>query len=333
MKTLMLGSGFSKAVAEKITDKKGQHMTMPITTDFFPSSKSLLDKQYEKLGTYLRSNKRYYENGSDNGYPKVNFEVVYNDCYNENNNFLERQLKELIFDNLGVNYSPTRNREEIRQTIEKIRKVIEKWNPNNIVTTNLDILLDIAIAGGTDFRKMGHYYGLPVISILGSTEGIIDNKFIELNSFLKIHGSINWVKCKECKTVYFMNRYLKWKQGISVVNHIERCCSCSCGKRNYEICVVQPMLNKKEAYEKSPWDKIWRDNLRAVLSETKELIIYGFGFGDTAMQEYFKIDLNKECKIKIFDIQSIEEPFKEKAKKWLERDLEIKFEKIENFLT
>lgn len=328
--TLFAGAGFSTALSRMINYHDGKNLIMPLAHqilsnqsayDYF-DPKKFPNHDYDKLGTYLEV---HYGNRN----PSVNYETVYGHL-EEIQSPLATTLENLVFEVLGVNFPPIRYSDEVRQTIEIGRKWLCKNKISQIITTNPDILLDIIIAGSTEFdiNFLNLFEGFSKqISIIRSS-GPIDlepvlsahkgfGKLDSIERFIKLHGSITMAK--KDKKFYWQNKYM-WKNGISsnVYTH----------NNEYELCVVPPSPAKK--YNVEPWKGLF-DAAALILKNTQNLIFFGFGFAETdrALSEKLRENIKNIREIAIYQHPEPNDDNKEKAKTFLglsDRDLaRVKF--------
>lgn len=326
--TLFAGAGFSRAVSERVLYSDNQRLKMPLAREMFIYSqdyldgKNFLDCTYPKLGTYIE-----HKFGSRTH--KENYEKVYGQLKGENKHDLAEALEAMVLENLGVNYPPIRYKCEVEQTINIIRKFLLREEISQVITTNPDILLDIAIVGATEFDKEF----LNLFGNFGKNLNLIEeecrlwqpvlskaeSRFKRLESiirFVKVHGSITMAK--KGSNFYWQSKY-QWKHSISsaVYTHY--------GK--YELCVIPPSPEKR--YTASPWQDLMKET-KDILRNTSKLIFYGFGFPDTdeALRSELEVPLKQIEEIRIKDIDASEE-FKRRAINFLQvNEGRIKFNQI-----
>ena len=329
--TLFAGAGFSRAVSEKIKYCGDEEIKMPLGKEMFNNKSSkdylggvnFLNHEYSKLGKYLDC--KY---GSRT--PEINYEVVYGELLKDKKeNYLAEVLEDMVFEILGVNFPPIRLKPEAEQTIKIIREFLLRENISQIITTNPDILLDVAIMGATefddDFLKLiykpdnSNKFIIDLITeetklwqpVLSKKESF--DRFENVKRFVKLHGSITMAlknKDKENKEedkLYWQSKY-KWNKGISsaMYKHSEK----------YKLCVIPP--SPKKRYSEFPWKNLMKE-AKEIISNTDKLIFYGFGFAETdeSLGKELKGYVKKEGEIHIIDIISDKE-IKDKVSKFLE---------------
>ena len=333
--TLFAGAGFSRAVSEKIKYCGDEKIKMPLGNEMFnnKSSKDYLGgvkfpkHEYSKLGRYLDC--KY---GSHT--PEVNYEVVYGEL-KENENDLAEVLEKMVFENLGVNFPPIRLKYEAEQTINIIREFLLIENISQIITTNPDILLDVSIMGATEFdddflKLLGVKINLikeetkhwqPVLPIKVSFK-----RFNKVKRFVKLHGSITMAlknNDKENKEknnrLYWQSKY-KWCRGISSAIYTH--------SGEYKLCVIPPGPEKR--YSEFPWKYLMAE-AKKIISNTDKLIFYGFGFADTdeSLSEKLKECVGNKIEIHVIDKNSDSMKFRDKVKNFLDvNDTRVKFNQI-----
>ena len=332
--TLFAGAGFSRAVSEKIKYCGNEEMKMPLGNEMFNNRSSkdylggvnFLNHEYSKLGKYLDC--KY---GSRT--PEVNYEEVYGEL-KENKNYLAEVLEEMVFEILGVNFPPIRLKPEAEQTIKIIREFLSRENISQIITTNPDILLDVAIIGATEFdddfiNLLGDSNNISLIKeetkhwqpVLSKKESF--DRFENVKRFVKLHGSITMAlknKDKENKEedkLYWQSKY-KWNKGISSAMYTHS------GK--YKLCVIPPSPEKR--YSKFPWKDLMGE-AKKIISNTDKLIFYGFGFADTdeSLGKELKDYVKKVGEIHIIDKNSDSMKFRNKVTRFLHVN-QVKFDQI-----
>lgn len=318
--TFFAGAGFSRAVSENIKsaqykyDGSDERLNMPLATDIFLRSKTYLScsRFYKVLGDYL-------ENTYNNRFPPISYEEVYHKLLQNNKDELAELLEKMVFQLLGADYPPIRHEDECTEVINIISACLKKFAVTNIITTNPDLLIDVAIFGATEFDER-------LIKLAGGSFGKLEAKqknnnhpavlrcnqsgygYLEsIKSYIKIHGSVNYVQ-KKCGKVIVMRDYT-WHRGMSINIYLER----TGGGR---FCVIPPSTPKR--YNEKPWNILQASAVK-VLEKTDALICYGFGFSesDTELIKIFD-KVRKEARITIYDIKANDASFRERAQKYFD---------------
>jgi len=158
---------------------------------------------------------------------------------------------------------------------------ILKWITSNdilgccIITFNYDIALDyvIEVTFGHEYLDYGFPdYGINTARPTGSTK------------LLKMHGSINWTRCRECNAVQAVNISDTCRITPSI-NRIEiskkfkevKCAKCEKYALGPSSIIVPPTWNKTENIE---IENIWKQSAQE-LSEAKNIFIIGYSFPKT----------------------------------------------------
>ncbi len=157
------------------------------------------------------------------------------------------------------------------------------WNPqkveknstiDSIITFNYDLVLEREL----EKRRIRPAYHC------GQNADYYPRAFAEpivQMNLLKLHGSINWAICKECKRLHFMPY-----QGYRLSDLLSYSCS-QCNRTNcLEVLIVPPTWNKgiDEAFIRS----VWTQALRELMSAGRIFII-GYSFPET--DQFFKFML------------------------------------------
>ena len=328
--TLFAGAGFSRAVSEKVRGKNSDEL-MPLATEMFSnkSSKDYLSQQgfadgwYYRLGCYLKT--RY-----GNRFEKVSYEVVYSDLL-QTDPILASKLNELVFEQYGINFPPIKDTEMANETIKIIREYLKKHDVKNILTTNLDILLQVAVIGSTAFEKVdlekfaGKKMDLQLISTTGTKEiyteePIIVNR-IENDPFrngiqkcIPMHGSILLAK-ENTSGKFFWQDEFKWKVDGTTAAYTYG--------GLFERTVIPPVTGKRLTEE--PYHSLYETG-EEVLGNTNKLVFYGFGFSepDISTNYWLKKHTHSIAAVIVFDKRT-DSVFQQTVKKILNRKKGIEF--------
>ncbi len=333
--TFFAGAGFSRAVSEKVEsveyrDRKGHRLKMPLVNEMFDniSSRDYLS-EFLKLGEY-RFLGNYLLKRTGNRFPEISYEEVYHeiqrDSYltNSEKEYLTRLIEEMVFENLGNNFPPLRYKNETKQTIKIIRKVIEKHKVKDIITTNPDILLETAIAGCTEYDTIN--FGSNITILNTDFKPVLKkSKEVLKIGIVKLHGSVLFMKCNNFNKVYMFDIY-DWTSGESIQKFKNKATEKLGGDKNdYSFCVIPPSTDKRDQYKEEPWNT-WFKNAKKILKESQKIIFFGFGFSgnDKALRDLFKNCGYYGKVIEIYDIKAKDPEFK-KAVKGFIRSQNLKF--------
>ncbi len=326
--TLFTGAGLSRAVSEIVQYHANEKIKMPMAYDMFDnvSAKEYLNateesfpnayKAYGKLSDYLF---KKYKNRT----PHISYETVYSDLCEEKQSQAAEQLEGMIFEHLGGNFPPIRYDTEVLQTVRIIRSFLCTHSIENIISTNPDILLEVAVMGSTQFDK---YF----VEKLGITSLTIKDNFPEglpvlskekglpqlesINKLVKLHGSILLLKPINDKNNYLWPERYVWYSGGAHTKY---------KLAGYKLCVIPPINKKDISYKEEPYKTLF-ETMKEIIEDTKTLIFFGFGFNlenDKSLSAKLKEIISKNTKLKVivYDITSKvkEEQFKAKTRRFL----------------
>jgi hypothetical protein len=131
--------------------------------------------------------------------------------------------------------------------------------------------------------------------------------FLQKGIFLKLHGSIDWVSCKNKKCSLY-NKVILNKEDAETFNISVYDSKCSsCGQRIHSV-IIPPVSNKKQIQESNLFHKQWII-AKNQLVKFDRIVFYGYSFPSTDMysewlfrQVNFMID-DKKNKVKyIIDV-------------------------------
>lgn len=267
----VLGAGFSKGVG------------LPISNEF------LITKSFEYLKEKLKDNSKfvkkienlqsYVKFRFDNNYCENNIESVLNhvatakylemesmtesgnysadDIFNDMLWYIARLIQEKTFDNkLEI---PTEYAQFLNYVFEK---------GDSLITFNYDLLLEMVLMSlGHDYR-----YG-------------IDEKKDNEQLILKLHGSLNWGKCKKCGPV-------EVHSGLTFTEDSVVSCPI-CQSDIVSPLLVPPVIYKDSYYNEQPLVRNSWSLANEQLSQAKKIIFIGFSMTqDAYVAELFKLSLN-----------------------------------------
>lgn len=332
--TFFAGAGFSREVSERVKYQDDQHkkLKMPLASEMFnnKSSRDYLREdlslgEYHLLGDYLVKK-------TGCRFPQKSYEEIYQNIMEDPNLMksekekLKKLIEEMVFEILGNDFPPIRYKKEVKQTIRIIREAISKNKITDIVTTNPDILIETAIAGCTKYDDID--FGANIEIMRTEFTPVLDKKVInskneiDIKKIVKLHGSVLFIRDSQHNKVYMIDKY-EWKKRASiqkfkneVKKHIERTIRRTVEGVNF--CVVPPLTDKSDEYEKEPWKRLFKD-AKDLIKKSKKLIIFGFGFSenDKALKELFE-KIKKETEIEIYDKRINDKEFKESVKKYID---------------
>lgn len=305
--TLFAGAGLSRAISERVQYYNNEKLLMPMAYDMFDniSAKDYLSavegnfrNAYGALSDYLNIRHK-------NRTPHKSYETVYSELLQKQEKQAAEQLEGMIFEHLGGNFPPLRYDMEVIQTIRVIRSFLATHQITNIISTNPDILLEVALAGATEFnhefvKKLGinnikivpkFPQGKPVLSI---NDGL--PQLISINKLIKLHGSLLLLKSGSQNEYLWPDRYI-WEFGSAHAKY---------KKEGYKLCVIPPASEKQIHYNEEPY-KTMLDETKKILSQSEEVIFFGFGFSlenDKNLSDALKNVSSNLEKVIVYDINA-----------------------------
>lgn len=277
--TLFAGAGLSRAVSEKVQYCGNMILKMPLSNDMFDneSAQDYLRKPQFRQAYGILADYLFGKYGTST--PRANYEEVYS-ASNDICPKAAEQLEGMIFEHLGGNYPPIRYDIEVRQTIRIIRSFLCNYTVTNIISTNPDILLEVAVIGSTQFDE-------EFADIFGITELRIDRGFPggqpvlskrdgwpqlrAIKRLIKIHGSLLLLKPQNIGDPYLWPEYYVWNKGSAHAKYV---------KETYGLCVIPPMKDKSIYYGDEPYRTLLANAIK-VLGKSDTIIFYGYGFNET----------------------------------------------------
>ena len=312
--TLFAGAGLSRAVSETVQYHANEKIKMPMAYDMFNnvSAKEYLNateesfpnayKSYGELSNYL------YKKYNGNRTPHKSYETVYSDLFEKEQFKAAEQLESMIFEHLGGNFPPIRYDTEVLQTVRIIRSFLCTHSIDNIISTNPDILLEVAVMGSTEFDK-DFVEKLDITSltikdnfpkgrpVLSKEKGL--PQLESINKLVKLHGSILLLKPKNDKDNYLWPERYVWYSGGAHAKY---------KLNDYKLCVIPPINKKEISYKEEPY-KTLLETMKEIIEDTKTLIFFGFGFNlenDKSLSTVLNKIISKNTKLKVivYDIAS-----------------------------
>lgn len=182
-----------------------------------------------------------------------------------------------------------------------------KHDPVSVITTNWDILLDLAIRDqlqeGGDKGTVDYLCYVSSLkkdpTIIPGLQALTQGKFIV--KLLKIHGSINWLHCPKCQRIFidFYRRVIDYG--------VFREATCKYCSKEYSVEEYAPklrplLLMPTFAKDLSNFQTklIWR-NSGIEISEADEIVFIGYSFplADFEFRQMMFRNVKKKAKIKV----------------------------------
>jgi NAD-dependent SIR2 family protein deacetylase len=155
----------------------------------------------------------------------------------------------------------------------KHRKLADLMKHGDIVFSyNYDILMDSALRGCQKLTDKG--YLLDFYRVYNDAGWEEPQKEASPISILKLHGSMNWIRCSFCGSVLLLRRQKTGEWLTSVPNSCPRC-----KQPGYlERLLIPPLLNKN--YTDRDMNYLWLEAQRS-LSNIEEVVIIGYSLPPT----------------------------------------------------
>lgn len=292
-RVIILGSGFSHSVGEKID------LRIPITKDFF-----LEASMEEKIGWTKKACPNLWSWVNKLNETKIcgtwDIERLYDVVAIANDDhehvwvgqipleaeILKREIEAFVSAFLMRSLKGPETYQKIQAAV--FEELI-KWNPTSIITLNWDHMVDLAIEEGHDGKQLlerrhgRQFWGwFPKWERKGNefslTEPYKRPEFsIEGNFFLKLHGSYTWLSCRD--SGHTMQIKASTIPELNLIGDRSRDDYFRCPEDHSKMdFLILPPSSLKD-YKKPPFLELWRKAL-AVLRETDEIIVYGCSFRD-----------------------------------------------------
>jgi len=268
-KVYILGAGASAGY-----DKSKVSLCPPTSRDFFQRAMDLIDdkekesfeeQRFQNLFKYL--DKYYSLKKEDLRIKDIDIEEVLTilDLETSENEFNEarRELLEMVY--------LTLNEILYGERCPYHKKLIENLkSTDTIITFNWDLLLDNIFSEKEDIPnykyKFSKYYQN------GKWENFNSITYSNSPALIKLHGSLNWMKCNDCEKdyCYILSGKVAADQIINPEDTKTKCPECD---KKMEPIIIPPTLAKK--YKSKVFDELWKEALNA-LKDASEIVIIGY---------------------------------------------------------
>ena len=210
--------------------------------------------------------------------------------------------------------------EDFISLIKMLKKY--KYQDSSIITFNYDITLDAALR----YRNLGPVYYFEEDSKADQNYSI---------PLLKLHGSLNWTKCKHCGKInsfdtskIFNSDYTtkSSKNNINILSYFKGlvCYNCKEEILNPEPIIVPPLFNKID-YQlqiKNVWNKAAKE-----LAEADNVVIIGYSLRDSDyfFKYFYSLGSISTTRIKKFIVIDPNNRTRDSFRKLIGGDIENKF--------
>jgi hypothetical protein len=321
----ILGAGASIGAKRFPTKYFSQNRKMPSGKNFFSdifenpgASKNgldffnIMDHLYEGLSLLIQQSfKLNHERQfwDKNEWKNINIEDVFTfidigtSLYSKNSKYRKvfNLNRENLIDFIFISISMRTLGQHCKYLVKLFRNIS---NDDNIVTFNWDTIADTTL----EYLKAEHYKNY--ISLF-SKDKINYKEYIRKGLLLKLHGSLNWMVCKNKLCEYFRRMQLiTSKKDTSLKNlslgDFKDCPYCG---NKMEIYIIPPTSNKIDIYKNNFISKQWLI-VREKLKYIEKLVFIGYSFPPTDFysewlfrQINFLVD--KDNKFQTYDIDVV----------------------------
>lgn len=164
----------------------------------------------------------------------------------------------------------------IGQRCEYLEKIFNKLKPTDtIISFNWDTLADATLdyIGNNQFRNY---------LMIMSEDSIKIGKFKKVGLLLKLHGSVNWLQCKnpDCSDYDRIRLPLSRKRHPLLNASLDAFCECGTCKHRLSFFIVPPVSNKAIIHRNSFLHKLWLIS-REKLQYASRIVFIGYAFPST----------------------------------------------------
>jgi NAD-dependent SIR2 family protein deacetylase len=142
-----------------------------------------------------------------------------------------------------------------------------------VISFNYDILMDNALRNSGKLTDCGY-----LVPFQKASDGQEWKRSEDVPSevvLLKLHGSMNWLRCSYCGS-YFLTR--SEKMGPWYVSLPKQCPTCRESGTYLERVIIPPLLTKE--YSVQPFNRLWSEASRR-LPRMREIVVIGYSFPPT----------------------------------------------------
>jgi len=285
------------------------HFISPTNQNFFSMLKLLLDNtttdsenKINNLFKYL-CNSRGIPYEIDRSYLKEKFndmeEVItdlsiktslFEPLNNNENLLLFNLLKELIAYTFGrALYGPISN---------EFKKLVRLMEPNDVIIIfNYDLLIENSLSSIKRFNPNG--YQLEYCKEYKDDVWTKQHKESLINIY-KLHGSINWIQCIDCNSLFILDKE-DFNKNVFVSKKINKIICPKCKEKNtFNRLIIPPTLSKN--YNENPFRSLWR-NAEKKIVDIDRIASLGYSLPTTdyatrtLLRSINKIDPKKEISL------------------------------------
>ncbi len=206
--------------------------------------------------------------------------------------------------------------QEYRDFTNIIDKIIKEKRDCSIITFNYDLGLDYALQRRSIFPD----YGLGDMNSTGERSvGLI-----------KLHGSLNWVKCEDCKKIVIQRelRHLDIEADYSIIpitSQLKRLKCPTCKKLlGEDPFIVPPTWNKTTYHEQI--EPVWK-KAATELKDSEQIFVVGYSLPITDMffRYLFALGVDMRTILRGFYVYDIDSDVEERFKNLLSSGIEKRF--------
>lgn len=154
-------------------------------------------------------------------------------------------------------------------------KIAKNLNKDDIIISfNYDTILDNALRKTLKLTDLG--YKIDFSKVLSKNQWITAGPQNSDVTLLKLHGSLNWLRCKRCRLNFLIRTKIEIKTRSEMWNYLHPKCI-RCGTDTVEIVLIPPLIGKN--YHEAGLDYLWSDAYNIInrrKKDVEEIIVIGY---------------------------------------------------------
>lgn len=192
-------------------------------------------------------------------------------------------------------------------TCEKHLKIAKNVKKDDIIISfNYDTILDNALRQAKKLTDIG--YVLDFNKVFSKNKWELPEQKESQATLMKLHGSLNWIRCKRCKLNFLMKKKVQINTRMDIWKYLHPDCI-RCGETTTEIVIIPPLIGKN--YHEFGLDYLWSDASKIINDKKKninEIIIFGYSLPKADItstllfrKASYSLRNNKNIKLKIIN--------------------------------